>query len=544
MEELNMEVNMGKTVTKIDANPLLMKSNKQAAKLRVAAYCRVSTDEDEQINSYEAQIAYYTEAIAKNPSWSFAGVYADEGITGTLTSKRKDFLRLMNDCEKGKIDMILTKSISRFARNTVDSLSWVRKLRAMNVGVYFEEQAIDSLKAENEMLIGLFSVIAQAESENISANVRWGIQQSMKSGKFCSNFSCFGYKRGADGVPEIIPEEAEVVCMIYDRYLDGYSIDQIRTELFNRGVKTPKGKEMWGKESIASILKNEKYEGDLLLQKTYRTDCISKKTRKNRGEMPKYLVTDNHPAIISRDKFRLVQMEIARRGSKHKKSSLAITEQGKHSGKYALSDLLICGQCGSHYRRRQKLKNGNKKYYWRCINRIENGETSCDADSIEEKKLHTAICKCLNKIYDDSEAILSMMESNLQAVLSGDDSTKDAFSIERQIKQLEKDAESYMDLMSSSGANIEKYMAEIEKNHQQIKILRKKLDIVKNTVSNNEPICNEVSRIMTLFKEENTSFEEYDDVLLRRLVECIRVMKGKKIVVVLKGGLSAEETIE
>ena len=538
-----MEVNMGKIVTKIDANPLLMKANKQAKKLRVAAYCRVSTDEDEQINSYEAQIAYYTEAIAKNPSWSFAGVYADEGITGTLTSKRKDFLRLMNDCEKGKIDMILTKSISRFARNTVDSLSWVRKLRSMNIGVYFEEQAIDSLKAENEMLIGLFSVIAQAESENISANVRWGIQQSMKNGKFCSNFSCFGYKRGADGIPEIIPEEAEVVCMIYDRYLDGYSIDQIRTELLNKGVKTPKGKEVWGKEAIASILRNEKYEGDLLLQKTYRTDCISKKTRKNRGEMPKYLVTDNHPAIISREKFSLVQMEIARRGSKHKKSSLAITEQGKYSGKYALSDLLICGQCGSHYRRRQKTKNGNRKYYWRCINRIENGETNCDADSVEESKLHIAICKCLNKIYDDREATLSMLESNLRAVLSGDDTTNDVFSIERQIKQLEQDAESYMDLMSSSGANIEKYMAEIEKNHQQIKILRQKLDLAKN-ISNDEPVNTEVDRIVSLFKEQNTSFEEYDDVVLRRLVECIRVMKGKKIVVVLKGGLSAEETIE
>ena len=538
-----MEVNMGKTVTKIDANPLLIKSNKQPSKLRVAAYCRVSTDEDEQINSYEAQIAYYTEAIAKNPSWSFAGVYADEGITGTLTSKRKDFLRLMDDCEKGKIDMILTKSISRFARNTVDSLSWVRKLRAMNVGVYFEEQAIDSLKAENEMLIGLFSVIAQAESENISANVRWGIQQSMKNGKFCSNFSCFGYKRGADGIPEIIPEEAEVVRMIFDRYLDGYSIEQIKEELFHKNIRSPKGKEVWGKEVISSILKNEKYEGDLLLQKTYRTDCISKKTRKNRGEMPKYLVTNNHPAIISRDKFRLVQMEIARRGSKHKKSSLAITEQGKHSGKYALTDLLICGQCGSHYRRRQKLKNGKKRYYWRCINRIENGEMSCDADSVEEAKLQKAIGKCLSKIYTDKEATLGVLESNLQAVLSGDDTSKDAFSIERQIKQLEKDAESYMDLMTTSGANIEKYMAEIEKNHQQIKVLRQQLDLAKSVADSN-PINTEVERIMSLFKNQNINFDEYNDVILRRLVECIRVEKNRKIVVVLKGGFSAEETIE
>ncbi len=170
-----MQNTLERRVTKIEANPLLVNKRRSNGKLRVAAYCRVSTDEEEQLNSYETQIAYYTEAISKNPSWTFAGVYADEGITGTVTSKRKDFLRLMRDCEKGKIDMVLTKSISRFARNTVDSLSWVRKLRAMNIGVYFEEQAIDSLKTENEMLIGLFSVIAQAESENISSNVKWGI---------------------------------------------------------------------------------------------------------------------------------------------------------------------------------------------------------------------------------------------------------------------------------------------------------------------------------------------------------------------------------
>lgn len=236
-----MQVNLEKRVTKIEANPLLIKNNSVATKLRVAAYCRVSTDEEEQLNSYESQIAYYTEAIAKNPSWTFAGVYADEGVTGTVTSKRKDFLRLMKDCEKGKIDMILTKSISRFARNTVDSLSWVRKLRAMNIGVYFEEQAIDSLKAENEMLIGLFSVIAQAESENISANVKWGIHQSMKNGKFCSNFSCFGYKRGTTGVPEIIPEQAEVVRIIFDRFLDGNSLEQIQRYLQDNGFVTYKG---------------------------------------------------------------------------------------------------------------------------------------------------------------------------------------------------------------------------------------------------------------------------------------------------------------
>ena len=336
-----METAVQKRVTKIDANPLLAKNSHPPQYLRVAAYCRVSTDDEEQLNSYEAQIAYYTEYIAKNPKWKFAGVYADEGITGTSTLKRKNFLRLMNDCERGKIDLILTKSISRFARNTVDSLSWVRKLRAMNIGVYFEEQAIDSLKAENEMLIGLFSVIAQAESENISANVRWGVQQKMKSGTYRSNFQCFGYKKGTDGVPIIVPEQAEVVREIYDRFLDGLSLDQIQQHLQSMQAVSMNGGTSWNKKTIDSILKNEKYAGDLLLQKTFIADPISKKTKKNRGELPKYLVSNNHPAIIPREKFNAVQMEIARRGSKHKRSGKTKTEQGKYSGKYALSELLI-----------------------------------------------------------------------------------------------------------------------------------------------------------------------------------------------------------
>lgn len=206
-----MQANSSRVVTRIEANPLLSRTSTEFVKKKVAAYCRVSTDSEDQLNSYEAQIAYYTEAIAKNPNWTFAGIYADEGITGTATTKRKDFLRLMRDCEKGKVDFILTKSVSRFARNTVDSLMWTRKLRAKGIGVYFEEQAIDSLKAENEMLIGLFSVIAQSESENISANVKWGVQQRMRSGTYMTNFNCYGYRKGDDGIPVIVEEEALII---------------------------------------------------------------------------------------------------------------------------------------------------------------------------------------------------------------------------------------------------------------------------------------------------------------------------------------------
>jgi len=536
-----MQVDLEKRVTKIEANPLLVQNNRMNTKLRVAAYCRVSTDEEEQLNSYESQIAYYTEAIAKNPSWTFAGVYADECITGTVTTKRKDFLRLMRDCEKGKIDMILTKSISRFARNTVDSLSWVRKLRAMNVGVYFEEQAIDSLKAENEMLIGLFSVIAQAESENISANVKWGIHQSMRCGKYCSNFTCFGYRRGEDGVPKIIPEQAEVVRIIFDRYLDGYSVDQIKTYLEKNNYKTLTGKSVWDKKIIRSMLQNEKYVGDLILQKTYRPDCLSKKTRINRGELPKYLVSNNHPAIIDRVKFNEVQMELARRSNRHKRSSLGITEQAKYSGKYALSELLVCGECGSAYRRTGKTKRGKRQYVWRCLNRIEHGHEICDAVGAEEQKLHAAICRCLNKLFSNKDDTLRLLENNLRFVISNSSNSCDAYVIESQISDLTEQAEDLMHLMKSTGGNTDRYLNEIKNKFNQIQVLRDKLEIAEKSSILDERANSEFNRIISMFRDADVSFDEFDNIIIRRLVECIRVMKDRRIIVVLKGGISAEE---
>ena len=536
-----METAVQKRVTKIDANPLLAKNSHTPQYLRVAAYCRVSTDDEEQLNSYEAQIAYYTEFIAKNPKWKFAGVYADEGITGTSTLKRKNFLRLMNDCERGKIDLILTKSISRFARNTVDSLSWVRKLRAMNIGVYFEEQAIDSLKAENEMLIGLFSVIAQAESENISANVRWGVQQKMKSGSYRSNFQCFGYKKGTDGVPQIVPAQAEVVREIYDRFLDGLSLDQIQQHLQSMQAVSMNGGTSWNKKTIDSILKNEKYAGDLLLQKTFIADPISKRTKKNRGELPKYLVSNNHPAIIPREKFNAVQIEIARRGSKHKRSGKTKTEQGKYSGKYALSELLICGECGSHFKRNgKKNPDGTYTYYWRCINRSENGRKACSCGGLEEKKLQKTICECLNEMFTRRDETVRLLRENLRYAVSDNDVDSDVYQIERQILVLQEEAESWMRMVSTTTGDTEKYYELIQINFDRVRDLRQQIEIARGRAQTDAAVNDAVNRLTQLFDSENVSFEEFDDVIIRRLVECIRVMPKDRVILTTKGGLQIE----
>ena len=530
-----MSTDMPRTITKIEANPLLAKGKDDFRVKRVAAYCRVSTDDEDQLNSYEAQIAYYTEAIAKNPNWQFAGIYADEGITGTATKKRKDFLRLMRDCEHGKVDYILTKSISRFARNTEDSLTWVRKLRVKGIGVYFEEQAIDSLKAENEMLIGLFSVIAQSESENIGANVKWGIRQSMKSGTYCTNFSCYGYQRGDDGIPVIVEDEATVNRDIYQQFLDGKSTLAISRYLTEQHIPTFSGKTVWNKSRVRDLLSNEKYVGDVLLQKTYVVDPISKQTKINNGELAKYLITNNHPAIIDRDTYNAVQMEFAARNSKSKRSERGITERGKYSSKYALTDVLICGCCGSYYRRTGKTVKGKVQHVWRCIGRIEH--RCIDAVGIEETKLHTAICKCLSQMMNHREDVINLCRTNLQYALTGDAQVLDAFAIENQIEHNQDLIDDLMEKAEKTTGDPERYEREIVKLYEQIAVLRDQLKLAKTQAEQNVSVNAEIERFIKAVQEyDNADFTEYNDVMIRRLVECIRVMPDKSIKVVLKGG--------
>ena len=533
-----------RTITKIEANPALTSRRDEYRKMRVAAYCRVSTDEEDQMNSLDTQVKYYTGKIAENPNWAMAGIYADEGITGTRTDKREKFLKLMRDCEKGKVDMILTKSTTRFARNTVDSLTWVRKLRAMGIGVYFEEQNLDSLKAENETLIGFFSVMSQAESESISANVKWGIQKRMKNGTYSLRFKMLGLRKGDDGVPYIIADEAEVVKTLFRMILDGASLGQLKEFLESNNIKTPEGKDVWSISVIRYMLSNEKYVGDVLYQKTFRTDCISKKAKVNRGEVTRYLISNNHPAIIDHDTFNLVQAELARRNNKRKKLDSAITEQGKYSGKYALSELLICGSCGSSYKRTSKVAKGKTTYYWRCISCIEHGRTYCkDSAGIEEQMLHDAICRCLSKMMENSGEVFSLIQSNLSYAVSGNSAALDVFSIEKQMNELKEDIQQMTELAARTEGDPERYEVELKKMFDQLVILRGKLDFAKSQASQSDSVNAEVARIMDILKQTDMSFTEFDDVTVRRLVECIQVCGNKKIIVTLKGGYQAEEEL-
>lgn len=533
-----------RTVTKIEANPLLTSKKNEYKQLNVAAYCRVSTDSEDQLQSYEAQVKYYTDHICKNPKWHFVGIYADEGITGTLVNKRERFKDMIKDCEKGKIDLILTKSVSRFARNTVDSLNYVRKLKAMGIGVFFEEQNLDSLTADSEMLIGFHSVMAQSESENISANVRWGIQQRMKNGTYAFRYNIYGYKKGENGEPEIVPEEADVVRKIFSLYLDGGTVETIVQYLTSNGIKNRKGQTDWYRETIRLMLKNEKYVGDLLMQKTFRTDCISKKVKVNNGEMPKYLITNNHPAIIDRETFKLVQQERARRAGKRKTSDKTITELGKYSSKYVLTEILICGECGSPYRRRTINSHGEKKIYWRCLNRIEHGSKYCKKSiGIEEELLHKAICRAISKAVPNKEEILNAVKATLEFAVTGEQSSLEKYNIENNIQQLQKEVDMLMERAMQTGGDQEKYFTEIEKLYAKIKALREQLELVQLSSAQQSQGSAELNRIIDLLEKETFDFSEYDDMVIRRIVECIKVMHDKTIVIILKGGFEITEAI-
>lgn len=330
---------------------------------------------------------------------------------------------MITACKRGHIDLIITKSLSRFARNTVDCLETVRLLKANGIGVYFEKENINTLTESSEFLITLFSGFAQAESESLSKNVAWGKAKSAEAGKVTFQYKkMLGYRKGADGQPEIVPEEAEVIKRIYHRYLDGCTLGQIKRELDEDNVPTAQGVEFWSPAIIHNILTNEKYIGDALLQKTYVTDCVSKKVKKNQGERAMYYVENNHPAIISREMFDQVRNEMTRRSSKRKVlQKSGKTELGKYSGKYALTELLVCGECGSPYKRVTWARNGKKRIVWRCVSRLEFGTQYChNSPTLDESKLHSAILASMNEFavirQEGCPDVLAMAEEAKQAL--------------------------------------------------------------------------------------------------------------------------------
>lgn len=512
--------------------------NKQAAKcLRVAAYCRVSTDDEEQKTSYEAQIGYYTEKINSNPEWQMAGIFADEGISGTQAQKRPEFLKMIRLCRQRKIDVILTKSLSRFARNTVDSLGYIRELRALGIAVISEKENINTLTAESEMLITIMSCFAQAESESISKNVSWGVRQSFKNGNVPMQYArLLGYRKGHDGNAEIIPEEAEVVKEIYRCYLDGMSMNLIADRLNEKGLTTKGGSSPYRKTVVQRILTNEKYTGDALLQKTYVTDCITKKTRKNNGELPMYLVKNHHEPIISRTDFNRVQEEMARRSAKRTiADKLTKTGQGKYSAKYALSELLICGECGEHYRRVTWTAKGFKEIKWRCVSRIQYGKKKCHSSpTVDEQAFHRAIVSAINEFCEVKDDVAkALRESIIEALDQNQNGSVHA--AQQRIDELARNMDELI-MLATVPETAENAMSDIAKFSEEMKMLREFIETEKAKQTAVQHGSNELSNVLQRLEKEDFTLTEYDDIVTRQLIEQITVDTKNTITVRFKGG--------
>ena len=503
--------------------------------LRVAAYCRVSTLLEQQESSFEAQKNYYTEKITNNPNWKLAGIYADDGISGTDMKKRDEFNRLLQDCEAGKIDMILTKSISRFARNTVDTLNTLRILRKKGVTVFFEKEHIDTHADNGEMIITVLSGLAQEESFNLSENTRWGIIRKFENGTIILNHNRFmGYTKGKDGELAIVPEEAETVRLIFRMYLEGTSIAGIKRHLEKEGILTVTGRKIWNEGTISKMLSNEKYMGDALLQKSYTADFLTKTRKKNNGEMRQYYITDNHEGIVAKEIYYAVQQEKQRRAERRKP---AVTRRAKekkkgYSSKYILSNLLVCGECGQPYRRITWTRNGVKRIVWRCSNRVEHGTEYCkNSPTLDEEALQRAVMRTVGNVVRDSE-FGSVMQNNVTLVIGqyadsiqseNNETDEKIAGLEREMLQMVKETPDFND-----GAFLEKYRTlggEIQKLKQKK---------ISEANVRKLPVPSEIGEKIESMDRNEIAF---DPVLVGQLIEKIVVRNARRIEVVFKSGL-------
>ena len=390
---------MERKVTVIPAKQksLSTKSTSKSDKLKVAAYCRVSTEQEEQQNSFENQVDYYTKYINSRPEYTLVDIYADEGISGTNTKKRKDFNRMIADAQAGKLDYIITKSISRFARNTSDSLNNLRLLKGLGINVFFEKEGINSMDATGELLITILSSLAQEESRNISENCKWGIRSNFQKGKVHLNTTYFlGFDKDEEGNLIINPAEAEIVRRIYASFLEGMTYSQIGCLLRDEGVKSARGTTSWAPGTIKQMLMNEKYKGDVIMQKTYTADFLTKKEKKNNGELPQYFIENHHEGIVSKDIWDATQLEIARREAY--KTELGIATFGNMNVDNPFLSKVICGKCGK-VMIKQEWKSRDVCYY-KCRDKGK----GCHSDNIDNKLLLKAFRIAWNDIVTNMDS--------------------------------------------------------------------------------------------------------------------------------------------
>mgnify|MGYP003276267045 FL=1 len=516
-------------------------SSREIRKLRVAAYCRVSTELEQQQSSYDIQIEYYTRHIMQNPNWIFAGVFADDGRSATNTFRRDDFNQLMDQCLKGKVDMVITKSISRFARNTVDCISWVRKLKDKNVAVYFEKENLNTLDDSTEMILTILSSQAQEESRAISTNVKWGYARKFEKGESTRQRS-YGFRKAPTGEMCIVEEEAAVIRNMARWFLDGDSLERIKHRLEDAGIETTTGKKTWSTGTIYNILTNEKIMGDVLLQKTFTADYLTKRRVKNSGQQKQYYVKNHHEAIIPKTVYYKIQEEIARRSSLKKAGTRkGKTAQGVYSSKYALTGIMVCNECGAHYRRTTWAKNGKKVIVWRCINRLEHGTKRChESPTLKEEVIQEAIMGKLHSLSIDQEEenfLNGVKEDILRAAkVVGGACTE--VEIDKTIEELRDQLMDYVGMAAREHGGENWYSGRMRKLGLQISELKKRRESIREQEKirdEYEYLDQEISRIIG--ETGGTSGAEFDNIFIRQIVREIRVISKNKLQIQLRTGM-------
>jgi len=522
-------------VTIIPAAPKRMEPGRAShQKLRVAAYCRVSTDSEEQINSYKNQLAYYTEKINSKTEWKFAGIYADEGITGTSMKHREDFKRMLRACREGRIDLILCKSVSRFGRNSVDVLRTIRALRERDIGVLFEKEAVDTRTMNSELILAFHSAFSQSESESISGNVRWGLRKAYENGTIKIGPNLYGFRREKDGPVLVDEEKAAVIRQIARWFLDGDSLHTIADKLAQRHIPSPKGKETWSTATLRSLLTNEKYKGDALLQKTYRPSLFSDRAVKNDGILKKYYVEGVLPHILEPEVFDRVQEELAKRSAKRPTSEKAKTPFGRYSGKYALSTLVMCGKCGALYRRVTWYRKGEKQVMWRCGTRLD-GKANCpDSPTLEEAVLQGAVMEAISKQYIHKDEALEVTMQSIRSVLTPE-TAESEYAIRTKINELQKERKNLIAkaLAENDDGKYDFQFLRIKQELEQLQAQLEGVQAMQTTQAVDEARMDEIDALLEKFKENDLFF---DDLLVRKVVETVRVESAEKLEVTFMDG--------
>ena len=508
-----------------------------AKRLRVAAYCRVSTDDEEQLNSYKTQVEYYTAFIKSKPEWEYVDTYADEGITGTSARKRKEFQRLIKDAQDGKIDLILVKSVSRFARNTVDALSTIRDLRERGVKVFFEKENIDSLDPKCDMILSIYSSLAEEESRSISTNIRWAHNKRIERGEVAFNFNkLYGYSQDEDKTVHILAEEAEVVREIFHKYIIGYSIAELVRDLTARGIKSPQDSEKgWHFSTIEKMLENEKYAGDVILRKTYQRDFLAERRVKNTGQAPQKYVDNNHPAIVDRATWNAAQAEMERRGNIRTSEE---TGKGRYDMRYVFSGLIECGDCGAKFRRHNYTYRGKVERVWTCKEHIR-GNKYCPQLPIKEEMLEQAFTRTFNGLLSDRNRALKAVEESVAEAMyevgDGTGTVEEIAAVDAEIERLQAKMIDLNKQRARRDIDGEVYNQRTQEVKEQLDTLFEKRDDLAEAQSAGA-LSTARRKIISELLESEQARTEFDKDAFSKLIEAVRVYSRDEIIFIFKDG--------